>query len=180
MCFARLLAPVVRQDFVAELLARQVENYIADDVIAVRSAVIGRHAVYLSAENVLRQKGGYGALTERFVVFRPTAAKPRRAGVSAPYIAQPVVKVARTWILRLIFGPDFFERGEDLSYRRLGFWPLLLALTLATLLFMLIYVWADGAGTRPLWFNLVRVLLSTLASTALSLFTVNLFTPERQ
>lgn len=90
------------------------------------------------------------------------------------------VGYARTWILRLIFGPDFFERGEDLSYRRLGFWPLLLALTLATLLFMLIYVWADGAGTRPLWFNLVRVLLSTLASTALSLFTVNLFTPERQ
>lgn len=90
------------------------------------------------------------------------------------------VGYARTWILRSIFGPDFFERGEDLSYRRLGFWPVLLALVLATLLFMLIYVWADGAGTRPFWFNLVRVLLSTLVSTALSLFTVSLFTPERQ
>lgn len=88
------------------------------------------------------------------------------------------VGYARTWILRWIFGPDFFERGEDLSYRRQGFWPVLLALALATLLFMLIYVWADGAGTRPLWFNVLRVLLSTLVSTALSLFTVQLFSPS--
>lgn len=90
------------------------------------------------------------------------------------------VGYARTWILRWLFGPDIFERGEDISYRRYGFWPVLLALTLASLLFMFIYVWADGAGTRPLWFNLVRALLSTLVSSALSLFTVSLFSPERQ
>jgi len=87
---------------------------------------------------------------------------------------------ARTWILQLIFGADFFDRGEDLSFRRLGFWPVLFAVFLTTLLFMLIYVWADGAGTRPLWFNAVRVLLSTLVSTMLSVFTVNLFSPVRQ
>jgi hypothetical protein len=90
------------------------------------------------------------------------------------------VGYARTWILRFIFGAEFCARGEDISFRRLGFWPVMLAVFLATLLFMLIYVWADGAGTRPLWFNAVRVLLSTLVSTALSVFTVNLFSPERQ
>ncbi|MBQ2522087.1 MAG: hypothetical protein II537_05230 [Bacteroidales bacterium] len=90
------------------------------------------------------------------------------------------VAYARTWILRLIFGADFFDREEDLSLRRNGFWPVLLAVFLATLLFFLIYVQADGAGTRPLWFNLLRTLLSTLVSTFLSLFTVNLFSPERQ
>lgn len=90
------------------------------------------------------------------------------------------VGYARTWILRLLFGADFFDREEDVSFRRLGFWPMMLAVFLATLLFLLIYVWADGAGTRPLWFNTLRVLLSTLVSTLLSVFTVNLFSPERQ
>lgn len=90
------------------------------------------------------------------------------------------VAYARTWILRLIFGADFFDREEDLSLRRNGFWSVLLAVFLATLLFFLIYVQADGAGTRPLWFNFLRTLLSTLVSTFLSLFTVNLFSPERQ
>lgn len=90
------------------------------------------------------------------------------------------VGYARTWILRLIFGADFFDRAEDLSFRRHGFWSVMLAAFLASLLFMLIYVWADGAGTRPLWFNTLRLLCSTLAATFLSFFTVNLFTGERQ
>lgn len=89
------------------------------------------------------------------------------------------VAFARTYILQFIFGAEFFTRGEDVSFRRLGFWPVMFAVFLSTLLFFIVYVWADGAGTRPLWFNLVRIFASTLVSTVLSIFTVNVLSYER-
>jgi hypothetical protein len=52
------------------------------------------------------------------------------------------------------------------------------ALFLSLLIFLVIYIWADGAGTRPLWFNGLRLLASLGASFLLSLLTLNVLAPD--
>ncbi|MBO4634892.1 MAG: hypothetical protein J5669_05925 [Bacteroidales bacterium] len=66
------------------------------------------------------------------------------------------VALLRKPVIGLILGHDLFARGEDFSIRKNGFMQIMLALLLVQALFLAIYVWADAAGTRPLWFNAVR------------------------
>ena len=88
------------------------------------------------------------------------------------------VAFARNFIIRLIFGRELFAREEDFSIHRNGFWKVLVAIVLSVALFLAIYIWADGAGTRPLLFNAIRFGASLVASTLLSLLVVNLLAPD--
>lgn len=88
------------------------------------------------------------------------------------------VAFARNAIIRLIFGRELFAREEDFSIHRNGFGKVLVALVLSVALFLAIYIWADGAGTRPLLFNAIRFGASLVASTLLSLLVVNLLAPD--
>lgn len=88
------------------------------------------------------------------------------------------VAFARNSIIRLIFGRELFAREEDFSIHRNGFGKVLVALVLSVALFLAIYIWADGAGTRPLLFNAIRFGASLVASTLLSLLVVNLLAPD--
>lgn len=88
------------------------------------------------------------------------------------------VAFSRDFIIRLIFGGELFAREEDFSIHRNGFWKVLVAIVLSTALFLAVYIWADGAGTRPLLFNAIRFGASLVASTLLSLLVVNLLAPD--
>lgn len=88
------------------------------------------------------------------------------------------VAFARNAIIRLIFGRELFAREEDFSIHRNGFGKVLVVLVLSVALFLAIYIWADGAGTRPLLFNAIRFGASLVASTLLSLLVVNLLAPD--
>ena len=88
------------------------------------------------------------------------------------------VAFARNAIIRLIFGRELFAREEDFSIHRNGFGKVLVAIVLSVALFLAIYIWADGAGTRPLLFNAIRFGASLVASTLLSLLVVNLLAPD--
>jgi len=88
------------------------------------------------------------------------------------------VAFARNSIIQLIFGGELFAREEDFSVHRCGFWKVFMAILLATALFLAIYIWADGAGTRPLLFNALRFAGSLAASTALSLLVIDLLAPD--
>ena len=88
------------------------------------------------------------------------------------------VAFARNSIIRLIFGGELFAREEDFSIHRNGFWKVLVAIVLSAALFLAVYIWADGAGTRPLLFNAIRFGASLVASTLLSLLVVNLLAPD--
>jgi hypothetical protein len=88
------------------------------------------------------------------------------------------VAFARNSIIRLIFGGELFAREEDFSIHRNGFWKVLVAIVLSMALFLAVYIWADGAGTRPLLFNAIRFGASLVASTLLSLLVVNLLAPD--
>ncbi len=88
------------------------------------------------------------------------------------------VAFVRNSLIRLIFGAELFAREEDFSVHRSGFWKVAWALFLSTALFLLVYIWADGAGTRPLSFNAIRFACSLAASTAVSLLTIDLLAPD--
>ena len=80
---------------IAELLARQVEHAVAHRVEAVIIAARLPDAVHFAAEQVLDQECRDRALPERFVIGRPVAPHPRRAGVRAPDTAEDIIAVAR-------------------------------------------------------------------------------------
>ena len=85
----------------------------------------------------------------------------------------PVAFVRRT-VLSLVYGNEFFAREEDPSPQKNGLGKALLAILIVQALFLAIYIWADGAGVRPLWFNALRFACSLAAGTVLSLFAADL------
>ncbi len=93
-------------------------------------------------------------------------------------IALIPVAYARNSIIRLIFGGELFARQEDFSVRRSGFAKVSLAVLLAQMLFLLVYVWVDAAGTRPLWFLAARFGASLGAGFLLSLLTLEVLAPD--
>lgn len=90
------------------------------------------------------------------------------------------VAFSRNAVIRLIFGQDLFVRGEEFSVRSNGFVRVALALFLAQSIFLLIYIWADGAGMRPLWFNAARFGASLGAGFLVSLLTLNVLASENR
>ena len=88
------------------------------------------------------------------------------------------VALCRNLLIRLVFGNEVFLRGEDISIRRQGVPKMALAISLASALYLLVFIIADSAGTRPFWFNAGRFLLSLLAGTILSVFLAGTLKPD--
>lgn len=88
------------------------------------------------------------------------------------------VALARRGIISLVCGEEVFARGENITIRRQGLPKMALAILIETAIFLAIYIWADGAGTRPLWFNLVKFGASLIAGTLVSLFAANILDSE--
>lgn len=79
------------------------------------------------------------------------------------------VAYLRNPIIRLMFGEELFARREDFSPRRHGLGKAAAATFLSLTVFIVLYIWADGAATRPFWFNTARFFASLAASLFLSL-----------
>ena len=88
------------------------------------------------------------------------------------------VAFGRKEVIRLIFGDELFARKEDFSIRKNGFGKVALAIFLVQALFLVVYVWADGAGTRPLAFNAIRFGVSLAAGWVVSLLVVDALAPD--
>lgn len=88
------------------------------------------------------------------------------------------VAFARRGIVRLLFGEDLFIRKEDFSIRKHGWGKVVVAILAAQALFLLVYIWADGAGTRPLGFNALRFGASLVAGVAVSLLAAETLAPD--
>ena len=89
------------------------------------------------------------------------------------------VALCRNLVVALVFGEELIEREEDLSFRRQGFFKMNLAVIICTALFLLVYIWLDGAGMRSLAFNGIRFGCSLAASLLVSIFVVSLLTDEK-
>ena len=85
----------------------------------------------------------------------------------------PVAFLRKT-LIGTIFGVEPFEQKENLSIKKYGFARISFAIILVTALFLAIYILADSAGTRPLWFLGTKFGISILASYLVSILLVNL------
>lgn len=84
------------------------------------------------------------------------------------------VAFARRIVIHLVFGGEVFSRNEDISFKRQSWSKILLAIIIMTAIFLAIYIIADGAGTRTVWFNLIRFASSLVVSSIVSLFTTDI------
>ena len=84
----------------------------------------------------------------------------------------------RNQIIHLVFGSEVFARGEDFSARRNGVGKVALAALIAEAIFFLLFIWVDGAGTRPFGFNLLRFVCSLGGSMLLAMLTLDLLAPD--
>ena len=80
------------------------------------------------------------------------------------------VALARNGLLRIIFGQEVFAQNEDVTIKKYGIIKFIGFIALAQTLFLIIYILADGAGTRPFWFNALRFGISLVAGILVSLF----------
>ena len=88
------------------------------------------------------------------------------------------VAFVRKEVIHLIFGGELFARKEDFSVRKNGFGKVALAIFLVQALFLVVYIWADGAGTRPFAFNAIRFGVSLAAGWVLSLLVIDVLAPD--
>lgn len=89
------------------------------------------------------------------------------------------VALLRNVVINLVFGEEVFARNEDISFARQGVPKMALATFICTGIYFAVFIMAESAGTRPLWADLLKYLLSSVLSTGISLFAVNILSPER-
>ena len=88
------------------------------------------------------------------------------------------VALLRKPFIRIFFGEDLIVRHDSFSMRKYGLAKVSAAVLSSLLVFLVIYIILDGAGTRTVVFNLVRGSLTMLCSYLLSLIVVNTLTPD--
>ena len=85
-------------------------------------------------------------------------------------LASVPVALVRRGTIRLVFGSETLTRGEELSPVRQGWMKMTLATVMLTALFLVVYIAADSAGTRPFWIDAVKFAASLAVSTLISTY----------
>lgn len=88
------------------------------------------------------------------------------------------VALARKSIVKMFFGEDLITRGDSFSFNKFGTAKISAALMSAISVYLFIYIMLDGAGTRPLWFNLAYFGASLACNWLVSLLVTHLLTPD--
>lgn len=91
----------------------------------------------------------------------------------------PVAALRKPFI-RSFIGKDLIIRNDNFSIRKNGFSKIFFALLASTAIFLCLYIYLDGAGTRPFWFSASRFGLSLAANMVLGLIVVNVLTGEEK
>lgn len=109
-------------------------------------------------------------------------------GLSVDFLAEGLIGInalalvpvayVRKSLIGFVFGGDLISRGEDFSIRKNGLGEVSMAILLVQSLFLLIYIIADGAGTRPFWFNAARFGASLAAGYLVALLLVDTLVPD--
>lgn len=88
------------------------------------------------------------------------------------------VAAARKLVVGAICGNDVVERGSDFNFKKNGVAKVSVIILLPLMLYLLIYIAADGAGMRPFWFNAGRFIASTLCDLVLCMLAVKALNPD--
>ena len=88
------------------------------------------------------------------------------------------VAMMRKPLVRFFLGEDIITRSDSFSIRKNGIGKISFIMLLSTLLYLGIYVWLDGAGVRPTWFNLTRVGVSLACNYILAIIVTSTLTTD--
>lgn len=80
------------------------------------------------------------------------------------------VAALRIPIISAVFGTGLLARKEDLSVEKHGLFKFSTAIFIAQSIFLILYIWVDGAGMRTFSFNLLKFLCSLGAGFVVSVF----------
>lgn len=97
-------------------------------------------------------------------------------GINA--LALVPVALVRTTFIRIFLGEDIINRKDSFSIKKNGAGKISIVLTAATIVFLAIYIFLDGAGTRPFWFSISRFAASLAANLILGLIVTDILTPD--
>lgn len=100
------------------------------------------------------------------------------AGLNA--LALVPVAGARRWICGFIFGKELTLTGEDVSMMKYGTGKMAVAIFISQAIYLIIYIWADGASARPFMFNALRFMVSLVAGTLVSMIIAHLLDPNER
>ena len=76
----------------------------------------------------------------------------------------------RRGIVVLVFGEEVYSRGENISMRRQGVLKMGLGILISSAVFFAVLLMVDSAGTHSFWFYALKLFLSCLVSTIVSIF----------
>ncbi len=88
------------------------------------------------------------------------------------------VALARKPVIRFFLGEDIITRKDTFSFKKNGIAKISAALLVCTAIFLGIYIYLDGAGTRPVWFDISRFGASLLCNMILALIVTGTLTPD--
>lgn len=88
------------------------------------------------------------------------------------------VALMRKPLIRFFLGEDLITRNDGFSFRKNGIGKISLLLVVSLLIFLSIYVFLDGAGTKPIWFSISRIAASLACNYVLALIVTNILTVD--
>lgn len=88
------------------------------------------------------------------------------------------VALARQTFIRIFLGEDIINRKDSFSIKKNGIGKVSIAMAAAYMVFLGIYIFLDGAGTRPFWFCAARFGVSLIVNMSLAFLTANILTPD--
>lgn len=83
-------------------------------------------------------------------------------------------------LIRIFIDEDIVERHYSFSFRSNGYFKIISTLAVSVLVFILIYVILDGAGTRNFGFNFLKVLLSALSGIVFGIPAIEFLSPYQK
>ena len=88
------------------------------------------------------------------------------------------VALMRKPLIRFFLGEDLIIRSDSFSFKKNGLNKISLVMAVSLLLFLSVYVFLDGAGTKSTWFNILRISVSLLCNYVLALIVTNILTVD--
>ena len=88
------------------------------------------------------------------------------------------VALTRKQLIRSFLGEDIIARQDSFSFQKNGASKVMLAMSTAVMIFLIIYIILDGAGTRPLWFNAARFGISMAVNVLLAAIITRVLTTD--
>ena len=95
-------------------------------------------------------------------------------------LAAVPVAFIRNFTVSLLFGKDKTDRAEGISIRKNGFLRVSAAIIICQSVFSAIYIIADGAGTVPFLFILIKFAISLCCSYVLSIPLFNMLASDEK